>query len=150
MRLGAGLDGASNSGHANFVTTFSTHYQASQTPVLSIPDFARGPDSNSPIEVPNGETPPMCGADGIPITLFNGAHNVTDISFTLNYDPSLLTITGTLQGAASDATDPAGAFTLTGNTGGQATFTYHDANPSSGTVVLGDIAAYVPNSATNQ
>ena len=40
--LGAGLDGAGNGGSANFVTTFTTHYQANSTPVLAIPDFAPG------------------------------------------------------------------------------------------------------------
>ncbi len=39
--LGAGLDGANNGGHANFITTFATHYQQNSTPVLGIPDFAR-------------------------------------------------------------------------------------------------------------
>ncbi len=39
--LGAGLDGANNAGHANYTTTFTTHYQANATPVLALPDFAR-------------------------------------------------------------------------------------------------------------
>ncbi len=140
--LGVGLDGANNGGHANFVTTFTTNYQANHTPVLSIPDFARGPDSNTPIEVPNA-------AAGIPITLFN-ASGATDVSFTLKYDPTLLTITGTLQGVGSDASDPAGTLTLVADSGGLATFTFHDAIPQSGTVVLGDITAFVPDSAANQ
>jgi hypothetical protein len=65
--LGAHLDGANNAGHGNFVATFTTHYQANQTPALGIPDFARGPDSNTPILVPNN------AAYGIPITLYNAA-----------------------------------------------------------------------------
>ncbi len=138
--LGVGLDGANDGGDANFVTTFTTHFQASLTPVLSIPDFAHGPDSDTPIEVPNG------AAAGIPITLFN-AGGATDVSFTLNYDPALLSITGTLQGDASDA---AGTLTLVADSGGLATFTFHDANPQAGTVVLGDISAVVPDSAKNQ
>src|SRR5205807_8452457 len=75
--LNQGLDDG-NGGHANFTTTFSTHYQAQHTPVLAIPDFARGPDDTSTIKVPNDT------AAGIPITLYNAA-GVTDVTFTLNY-----------------------------------------------------------------
>ncbi len=140
--LGAHLDGANNGGHANYVTSFTTHFRANANPILGIPDMARGPDSNTPIKVPNGN------AQGIPITLYN-AVGVTDVSFTLTYNPALLNVTGALQGANSDATDPAGTLTLTGNSGGVATFTFHDANRQSGLVVLGDIAAVVPSSAAN-
>ena len=142
--LGAHLDGANNSGHANFTTAFTTQYQANATPVLGIPDFARGPDSNAPIKVPNDS------ANGIPLTLYNAA-NVTDVTFSLTYNPSLLNITGTLFGLASDATDAAATLTLVANTGGVATFHYTDVNPQSATaltpLVLGDIAAVVPSSA---
>ena len=62
---------------------------------------------------------------------------------------ALLNITGTLQGSASDATDPAGTLALISNTGGVATFSFHDATPQSGTVILGDITALVPDSARN-
>ncbi len=133
--------GLSNGGSANFVTTFTTHYQANSTPVLAIPDFARGPDSHSPIAVPNS------GA-GIPVTLYN-ARNITAVTFSLTTSAALLNITGTLQGSASDATDPAGTLALISNTGGVATFSFHDATPQSGTVILGDITALVPDSARN-
>jgi hypothetical protein len=142
--LGAHLDGANSGGHANYTTTFTTQYQANATPVLGIPDFARGPDSNSPIEVPNDS------ASGIPITLYNAA-NVTDVTFSLTYNPSLLTITGALSGTASDATDAAATLTLLSNSGGVATFHYIDSNPQSATalnpLVLGDIGAVVPSGA---
>jgi hypothetical protein len=81
--LGAGLDGTNTAGHANYTTTFTTHYQANATPVLSIPDFARGPDNGHAVKVPNDI------GFGIPITLYNAA-KVTDASFTLAYNPSLL------------------------------------------------------------
>ncbi len=139
--LGAGLDGLGNGGHANYTTTFTTHYQANATPVLSIPDFARGPDSNTPIAVP------ALGA-GIPITLSNAA-NVTDVTFSLTYNPSLLNLTGTRFGAGSDASDTAATLTLVANSGGVATFHYVDANPRSATptspLVLGDLSAVVPS-----
>ncbi len=140
--LGAGLDGANNGGHANFTTSFSTHYQGQHTPVLGVPDFARGPDSNTPIEVPNND------AAGIPITLYNAA-NVTDVTFTLSYNAALINISGTVFGIGSDATDSAATLTLVSNTGGVATFHYTDANPQSATptspLVLGDIQAMVPS-----
>ncbi len=139
--LGTGLDGLGNGGHANYVTTFSTHYQVNATPVLSIPDFARGPDSNTPIAVPTL-------AAGIPITLSNAA-NVTDVTFSLSYNPSLLNLTGTRSGAGSDASDTAATLTLVANGGGVATFHYVDANPQSATpttpLVLGDLSALVPS-----
>jgi YDG domain len=142
--LGAHLDGTNNGGHANFTTSFATHYQTNATPVLGIPDFARGPDSNSPIKVPNN------GANGIPLTLYNAA-NVTDVTFALTYNPALLNITGVLSGNASDATDAAATLALVSNTGGVATFHYTDTNPQSATsstpLVLGDLVAVVPSGA---
>ncbi len=140
--LGAAMDGANNGGHGNFITTFTTHYQANATPVLDIPDFARGPDSNTPIEVPN------VFASGIPITLYNAA-GVTDVTFTFTYNPALLSI-GAWGGAGSDATDPNKAnLIMVTNSGGVATFHYTDPNPVSATptkpLVLGDIIAVVPS-----
>jgi Domain of unknown function (DUF4465) len=142
--LGVGLDGLGNGGHANYTTTFTTHYQANATPVLSIPDFARGPDSSTPIAVPT------LGA-GIPITLVNAA-NVTDVTFSLTYNPSLLNLTGTRAGAGSDASDTAATLTLVSNSGGVATFHYVGANPKAATpnspLILGDLSAVVPSTAS--
>ena len=60
--LGDGLDGMDNGGHADFVTTFTTHYQANQTPVLGIPDFPRAapetPSSRCPTTRPMGSRLP--------------------------------------------------------------------------------------------
>ena len=142
--LGSGINSANNGGHSNFVTTFTTHFQANATTVLGIPDFARGPDSNTPIKVPNES------AAGIPITLYNAA-GVTDVTFSLTYNPALLNVTGTLSGLNSDATDAAASLTLVSNTGGVATFHYTDSKPQSATstmpLVLGDITAIVPSGA---
>jgi hypothetical protein len=143
--LGAGLDGSNTGGHANYTATFTTHYQASVTPVLGIPDFARGPDNGHVIKVPNDT------GFGIPITFYNAA-NVTDVTFTLNYNSSLLNVTAGFSGTNSDATDPAGSFTMAppviiDTTHATAAFHFHDSTPQSLTVVLGDIQATVPNSA---
>ncbi len=140
--IGDHLDGAANFGHANYVSSFTTQYQQNATPALGIPDIVRGPDSSTPIKVPNAT------AFGIPITLYQAAA-VTDVTFTLAYNPALLNISGTLQGSNSDATDPNATLVLTGNSAGTATFHYHDAAPRSGTLVLGDISATVPSSAVN-
>jgi N-acetylneuraminic acid mutarotase len=138
--LGARLDGAASGGHANYVTTFGTNYQANVTPVLSIPDFARGPDAAHNIQIPNG------GGNGIPITLYNAA-GVTDVTFTLSYNPALLTVSGAGTG---DSSAPGSTFTMTGGgASGTATFTFHNASPQSGMVVLGDILAAVPSAAVN-
>ncbi len=141
--LGAHLDGASNNGAANYTTTFTTNYQANATPVLGIPDFARGPDANTPILVPT------TGA-GIPITLYNAA-NVTDVTFSLSYNSALLHPTGTLSGSSgsSDATSATSNLVLVSNVGGVATFHYTDTAPHSATplqpLVLGDLIATVPS-----
>ncbi len=150
--FGQGLDGNNNGGRANFVTTFTTHYQASLTPVLGVPDFARGPDSNSggnvvfgnvaTIEVPNQV------AAGIPITLYNFP-NVTDVTFTLAYNPSLLAQIGALGGSHSDASDATSNLVLVSSAGGLATFHYTDSKAVSATpdspLVLGDLIAVVPS-----
>src|SRR5205823_5913252 len=80
--LGTALDGAANAGAANYTTSFTTAYQSHATPVLGIPDFARGPDSSAVIKVPNNS------AQGIPVTLYNAAA-VTDVVFTLSFNPVL-------------------------------------------------------------
>ncbi len=97
---------------------------------LFVADFARGPNTTSTIKVPNNT------GTGIPLTLAN-ATAVTSVTFTMSYDPTLLNITG-VSGAN---------LTLVSNTGGLATFSYTNAMPQNGTVILGQILADVPNSA---
>jgi hypothetical protein len=141
--LGAGLDGTASGGHVDYTATFTTHYLVDKTPVLSIPDFARGPDEGHAVKVPHDT------GRGIPITLASAA-GLKDLTFTLSYNPSLLTVTG---GSSGDATDPASSFTLVGSpaiidaTHATASLHFSDIMPQSGTVVLGDIVAVVPNSA---
>jgi hypothetical protein len=136
----AGLDGASNGGRANYTTTFTTANQSKT--ILSLPDFARGPDAAHNIQIPNDT------GHGIPVTLYN-AVNVTDVSFVLSFNPALLTMAGGLGGTGSDATDPASSFRmlLVPAPPGGAHFVFHDNTPLSGTVILGDILASVPVSA---
>jgi N-acetylneuraminic acid mutarotase len=141
--LGASLDGTASGGHANYTTTFTTHYVASNTSVLAMSDFARGPDGAHAVDLPNGS------GLGIPITLY-GAAGVTDMTFTLTYNPALLTVTG---GSNAAATDPNSSFALVGNpllvdaTHAVASFHFQSSKAQSATAILGSIQATVPNSA---
>jgi hypothetical protein len=135
-----GLDGANNDGHANFTTTFTTANQSKT--ILSLPDFARGPDGAHNIQIPNDT------GHGIPVTLTN-ATTVSATLFSLNYNPSLLTVTGA---SAVDATTGGtlallGTPTIIDATHATANFQYTSTAPQSGTVVLGGILASVPDSA---
>ncbi len=117
----------------NYVTTFTV--AATPSVVLSIPDFARGPDSAANILLPNAT------GSGIPITL-TGAANLTAATFNLTSNPALLSISGTLNG-------PSGTFTLLSNTGGVASFAFQSGTPLNGTITLGYLLAQVPNSAAS-
>jgi hypothetical protein len=125
----------------NYTNTLSV--TASSTPVLSVPGFSRG--AGQTVNVPNT-------ASGLPVSLTN-ASNVTQASFTLTYDPTLLTI------AATGAVTPSSAATAVGLTTLSYTITSVDAHHSiltvsitggsgltAGTtpVALVDIAATVP------
>ena len=146
--LGNPLDGAGNGGHANFTTTFTTHFQAAATPVLALPDFARGPDSSTPIRV-------TTFSSGIPITLYD-APNVTDVTFSMTYNASLLGDLGAWGGPGSDASDQNNSnLILVSNTvaNGIGVATYHyagriaiSATPDA-PLVLGDVTALVASAA---
>ncbi len=129
----SGLNDSGGDPGVSFVTTFTV--AAASGPVLSIPDFARGPNSSANILLPNNM------GSGIPITLSN-AVNVTDVTFTLSYNPTLLNISGVSSG-------PSGILTLLSNTGGVASFSFHNTTPLNGTLTLGNIIAQVPNSAAS-
>jgi hypothetical protein len=80
------------------------------------------------------------------------AAGVTDVEFTLSYNPTLFTPTG---GGTGDSTGTGstlvmGTPTTVDATHATVTFTWHNSTAQSGTVVLGDILANVPNSAANQ
>ena len=146
MRWAQALDGGSNGGHADYTTTFTT--MNAGKPALSIPDFARGPDSAHTIKVPNDT------AKGIPVTLSNvpAASGVKDVVFTLSYNPTLFVPTagGTGDSSGTGSTFVMGTPTSVDATHSTVTFTWHNGTAQSGTVVLGDILANVPNSAANQ
>ncbi len=118
----------------NYVNAFTV--ASTPSVVLSIPDFARGPDSAANILLPNAT------GSGIPITL-SGAANLTATTFNLTYNPALLNISGTLNG-------PSGTFILQTAAAGVASFAFSSATPLNGTLTLGYILAQVPNSAASR
>lgn len=83
--VGEDLDGDNNNvAGGNYVQGFNV---LNTGRILSVPDFARGPNSSATINLPN------TGSLGIPISISDGT-NVRDIDFTFSYDPSLLNVTG--------------------------------------------------------
>ena len=137
--------------HNGYTITFTTTYQgrrSTTTPILrqllAIPDFARGPDAVDTIQVPNKT------AHGIPVTLYNVTNSVTDATFTLTYNPQILTPTAGGTGDASGgSTFTMGTITSIDSTHSSVVFAYHDATGHTGTLVLGDILATVPSSAAS-
>jgi hypothetical protein len=75
-----GLDGG------NYVTTFKV--TSSSTPLLTLPNFARGPNQTVKTDF-NGTS----SGSGLPIRINDGS-GLTKISFELDYNPSLLHVTG--------------------------------------------------------
>ncbi len=131
VTITGGLQDSAGNPCVTFVTTFTA--LAPSGAVLSIPDFARGPNSAANIVLPNNT------GSGIPITLSN-AVNVTAVTFTLSFNAALLNISGVSSG-------PSGTLTLVSNTAGVASFAFTSSTPLSGTLLLGNIIAQVPNSA---
>lgn len=125
---GAGsLDGLATGlpGSGDYTTQFTVAPVTG--PVLSLPDFIRGPGQAATYAV---------NAAGIPVSI-TGAAGLTDITFHLTYDPALLTVTG-----ASGS-----GLTFVGASAGVATFRYSGAPIGGGTVVLGQILGTVPATA---
>ena len=77
-------------------------------PILSIPDFARGP--GQPVVVPAAAALTVPGK-GLPIRISNGS-GITSVMVVLTYDPSLLTIAG----VNLASTMPAGTQIVTNST----------------------------------
>jgi hypothetical protein len=118
----------------NYVKTFTV--ASSSAVVVTVPDFAAGPGQAVNV--------PATGTNGIPINIGN-ASGVTSVSFTLSYDPTLLTI-------SASSTSLAGA-TLTVNTSTPGTALVNFNSPtalSAGNVTIGQLTATVPQTAPYQ
>ena len=123
----------------NYVHTMSISAPTT-TPTLTIPSFARGPNSAAQVVLPNTAS---AATTGIPIVLTNAAANLTTATFTLNYNPAILNITGTLNSGGD-------TFTLVSNNTATGTATFQATGMTgSGTITLGQIVADVPNSSAS-
>ncbi|WP_254512303.1 cadherin domain-containing protein [Anatilimnocola floriformis] len=68
----------------DYTTTFNVATPATGTVTISVPDFARG--YGQAVRVPN------TAATGLPVVISDGT-NVASVSFRLNFDPTLLSVT---------------------------------------------------------
>jgi hypothetical protein len=129
-----GLDGNGDGTTGdNYVSTFTV--AASTAVSVSVPDITRGPGQNVNV--------PVNGGNGIPITLSDGS-GVTAVQLTLQYDPTLLTVTG----ATVNVALPGATLTLDpSSTPGNAVFVFNTPALGSGAVSLGQVVAQVPSSA---
>jgi DNA-binding beta-propeller fold protein YncE len=134
---GVALDGnADGIPGDNYTTSFTV--ASSTAVVVSIPSFARGPDAGHNINVPNTTN------GGIPLKLSNGG-GVTDVTLTVNYDPTLLNVSG----AAVNPALAGATLTLSGSsTPGHAVLVFHSPTAlASGAATLGGLVAQVPDNA---
>ncbi len=118
----------------DYVQSFSVSEPAGV--VVSLPDFARGPDQG--VVVPNT-------AAGLPVTL-SDATDVTSVTFEIAYDPSLLEITGAevAEGLPDGAT-----VNVDTSTSGIAVITLTSPSALSGTdLSIINLTARVPGDAT--
>ena len=81
---------APTSGASGTNDTFPLHVASSSVPVVSLPDFACGPEQ--PVNVPAAYRNTSVYL-GLPITISNGA-GVTSVNLTMTFNPSLLDVTG--------------------------------------------------------
>ena len=128
------LDGSDGIAGDNYTWTFAVAAPPSNAVTVSLPDFARG--YGQPVNVPATGT-------GLPLTISSG-QNVGSLSLTLDYDPSLLTISGFAPTTGLSAT-------LDTSTPGVAILTVTSTSQfssTSGLFTVGTFSAQVPNTAT--
>ena len=120
----------------DFVRTFTVGAIPANAVVLSVPDFQRGPGQTVNL--------PATSTNGLPITISTGS-NVKGVSFELNYNPALLTITGgttSIVGASVTVTTPsAGVARVTVTSAAQFSAT-------AGTLTLVNLTAAIPTTAS--
>ncbi len=112
---------------------------SSSAVIVGIPSFARGPNASANINLPN------TASNYIPITLYSNGSSTTSGQFVLQYNSSLLSLTGaSVNTALSGVT-----FTLDPKSQpGDAVIDFSSTSAlASGTVRLGGLIAQVPNTA---
>ncbi len=128
------LDGQANGGTGNYTNSFTVTAPSTE-PVVSIPDFARGP--GQPINVP------ATGA-GLNVQLSN-ATNIVSVDFDFVYNPSLLTITGATKAVGLPAD---WGITTNNVSAGQINFTVSGITPISGSLLnILTLTASIPTNA---
>jgi len=143
---GGFLDGLGNgtSGSGAFTTTFTVNTAAVSDDVVWVPATADGP--GQALSAPGNNQ----AGGGYPVYLNDSTGTVTSVQVTLNYDPTLLTVTG----ATSNSALPGSTFTLLGSsTLGHAVLQYtgtvaDEGDLTPGPVPLGFITATVPSGTT--
>jgi hypothetical protein len=144
---GGFLDGKHNgtAGSGNYTATFTVNAKAAGDDVLWVPATADGP--GQPLVAPGMNQT----GGGYPLYIEDSTGTVTSVRVTVNYDPTLLSVTG----ATANGSLPGSTFTL--NTAlsstGKAVFDYGDSGANSGKlktgqVALGFITAAVPAGTT--
>jgi hypothetical protein len=123
--------GSGTAGSGDFVTSFTVNAAAAGEDVVWIPPTADGP--GEPLSAPGMNQV----NNGYPIYLTDSTGNVTDVQLTLNYDPTLLNVTGVTG---------AGFSLLSSSTPGQAVLEYNGAAlPAGAQVSIGALVATVPS-----
>jgi Putative Ig domain/Cohesin domain len=137
--------GTGTAGSGNFTATFTVSAKAANDDVLWVPPTADGPGQTL-----NGPGDNQLGI-GYPVYLNDITGTVTSAQVTINYDPTLLNVTG----AASNGFLPGSTFTLNTalSTPGHAVVQYSDSGANStkltgGQVALGYLTATVPSGTT--
>jgi hypothetical protein len=146
--LGDLLDGLNTGSAGNFVQNFRSvaTTAAAARSVLSIASFARGPGNGNSVPGSLNFSIPNSAVTGIPVRMTNSG-GVTSETFTLNYNPLVLTINGTMPGVTN------GTFSVSfpgGPAAGVAVFQFTDASGLPATTnTLGYIEASIPTGAVN-
>ena len=134
------LDGLDNGGTSNYTNTITVNAPTNE-PVVSIPDFARGPGQSV-----NVTPAPTANATalGLPVSIFN-ATNIVSVDFDLVYNPALLSITGATKAAGLPSN---WGLTVNQVSPSQFNFTISGITPISGSMLsLIILTAKVPNGA---
>jgi parallel beta-helix repeat protein len=139
--LGAQLDGDfNNTAGGDFTETFA--FSSAGARILSVPDFARW---SQPINLPGNST------DRLPIRINAGA-NLTSFTFTLTYDPALISVDSTnpftLNNSLLDAGD-GWTFTVNNNTPGTLSVSVSTSSLTGAVISTESIVGYVNATATN-
>ena len=146
------LDGnADGTSGDNYTTTFAVNNLGTFATV-SVADFARGPEkaettgNTTNISIPNNQA--AGSGVGLPITIFTNSTTVTSVMVTLNYDPTLLTITNG-SGNVNSTLAGSPSFTVSVPTAGTANITFSTSTAlTANTIVrLGGLVAQVPSTA---